>query len=782
VDVNVLLSPAVQSWSFAIVSGAQWLSASVDSDAVGNSHLMFAVNTSSLCSPGQGYPSSELEGRAEIIALSSLSGSLHVQQHVVTVVIYLTVLSPLAVVIPGASTQLFVWSASMPASSAPSRILNGGNAPLVVDSVTVVEVYPGDRLLSWSVEPQTMVVPSQGTADMTLFAAPGTAVPPDTYDAAVVFHTNVPQCGTADTLTLTVPWTVRVVDALLFPSGMSVALVAGQPPVVQLMSVVNFAGETVTCTVDTTDSLFGFNGPVWVWTSVTLLQLDAGALGSFQLMMTYPTDVLVAFVVQPVTVAVDVLCRRISDGGTLHNMTAVAAVTLMPAVPFADTSAAWFHFTVAAPGSMSVLAPGSTFLVVVLLRDVGGNVIPDIETVSAAITVSVSQDPDGSSLDAQLVTAATLENTTAPGALAYSVAMPVSLIGPVTVRVLVYGYPVPAGAANVLVVEPNCGSGEMLLPSTQLCTCIPGSYLEGTTGNCTKCPVGTYKPLAGSTTLSQCLPCTSGWYCDAGSVLPTARCPEPGFSCTTGTLTVQPGYWVENGANLTSALPMFAAVKCELIDACPNTDGSCRHGYEGRACATCTAGFAHLRLRCLACSSRALGIVLLLVWVAAVVLVSAFVLSLALEEIGVTRQRNAWVDVHGTLLSAQLLLLRDTLQILALQFQVPSQLPASTVLAAMSVAGPALGPGAWPPVLCAFTGSVTVMLLPLFVVPMITGAAIATSMLFAPSVWRQTVQRPLRLWRRVSTVVPPLVWFAYPSVVWATANRPGSLPALCFLG
>ena len=50
---------------------------------------------------------------------------------------------------------------------------------------------------------------------------------------------------------------------------------------------------------------------------------------------------------------------------------------------------------------------------------------------------------------------------------------------------------------------------------------------SGTGSNQPKCPAGTYSNMTGLRAVSDCTPCTEGYYCgDVGLTQPTAMCDE----------------------------------------------------------------------------------------------------------------------------------------------------------------------------------------------------------------------------------------------------------------
>lgn len=86
--------------------------------------------------------------------------------------------------------------------------------------------------------------------------------------------------------------------------------------------------------------------------------------------------------------------------------------------------------------------------------------------------------------------------------------------------------------------------------------CPVGLYCEAGTTNGTKCPAGTMRPYPGGKTLSDCQPCTGGYYCDQdGLSSPKGKCLQ-GYYCpseakitvpTPSTYQCPKGYYCGNG-------------------------------------------------------------------------------------------------------------------------------------------------------------------------------------------------------------------------------------------
>lgn len=123
-------------------------------------------------------------------------------------------------------------------------------------------------------------------------------------------------------------------------------------------------------------------------------------------------------------------------------------------------------------------------------------------------------------------------------------------------------------------------------------------------------------------------------------------CPSGlGFDCSSGVLTVSPGYWTPSlsvvNSSSTDSNNSLLVYKCPSVDACvggsvtasqlsvPNV---CGDGYSGELCSGCQAGWANTGGgKCVRCHSTGV-LVLSLILVPSVVLVILAVLVTALTH------------------------------------------------------------------------------------------------------------------------------------------------------
>ena len=141
--------------------------------------------------------------------------------------------------------------------------------------------------------------------------------------------------------------------------------------------------------------------------------------------------------------------------------------------------------------------------------------------------------------------------------------------------------------------------------------CTEGHYCAKGTIVPTPCPPGTFNPVNGSKVLGDCVPCTSGMYCEGyGNAAPTGPC-KRGYYCSGGAYTptqheVLPGYYSHAGAtNMTACSPgtynnkylQFNCTSCVEGYFCPNSGMSTYVNYLCIAGHYCPEGTA-IPVRC----------------------------------------------------------------------------------------------------------------------------------------------------------------------------------------
>ncbi|XP_061734344.1 neurogenic locus notch homolog protein 3-like [Nerophis ophidion] len=110
--------------------------------------------------------------------------------------------------------------------------------------------------------------------------------------------------------------------------------------------------------------------------------------------------------------------------------------------------------------------------------------------------------------------------------------------------------------------------------------CPSGTYCVEGSGEPELCPAGTFSPVPGLTTESDCQPCPAGFYCRA-----------PGLSAPTG--PCDEGYWCPTGQIVSKALPCPPGHFCLTGSAAPEPCplGTYQNREKQSACVTCEAGY-----------------------------------------------------------------------------------------------------------------------------------------------------------------------------------------------
>ncbi|KAJ1432528.1 hypothetical protein B484DRAFT_327254, partial [Ochromonadaceae sp. CCMP2298] len=68
-------------------------------------------------------------------------------------------------------------------------------------------------------------------------------------------------------------------------------------------------------------------------------------------------------------------------------------------------------------------------------------------------------------------------------------------------------------------------------------TCPAGYYCAEATSSPTRCPPGSYSPLTGNRNVSQCTPCTSGYYCELDGLTEVTGPCDAGYYCTISSIS-----------------------------------------------------------------------------------------------------------------------------------------------------------------------------------------------------------------------------------------------------
>ena len=726
-------------------------------------HFVVTASSSSLCPSNTAYSPLSLTG--EVTAFAAVSGWS--APYITTIPVAITVTTPVLEVFPLQLSHVFTSRLST-GQSAVVTITNSGNVPLMVSECVVDAASQFLAITVHSTLP--LVVPPLRSAVLALTVEVQGA-PSGEYEATLTLVSNQRSCSSpstpgANNVSVSIPWSVRVLDVLFFPSAGDATLPLSpdfEPPPLTL-SLANFGGDAIRCVFSLLRACDAFVNVSHVQPSS---QLAAGELWSFPIQCMYPVATTAATVACAITAA----CDRTSDGTSLPSQTVTIVGKRVIGAPHANSSTV--NITLPA-----IVRAGSTVSVAVRARDRAGNSITEPDVLSAAVTVNVRSW--GLDVSLPLLQAAVSQS----GEFEFNVTIPVTGLGGAThsaIVVSVSGEAPPGASAPLLLSNVTCPRGMVPDAAAATCVCDFGHYTNSSLAACVPCRAGTFQPITGNVSSTRCLACSNGWYCDAGSRLPSAECPPLGFDCSTGTLRVRAGYWINSSglhfdgvslvlsASESTGSANISATKCTIPEACPGGEGACALGYSGQRCARCQSAFASLQHRCFRQLPAVVSVLWMLLWILAVALSVALQVSVSYEERSVQRQRQMWVITQGALLCSELQLLSDGLQVMALQVLMPSQLPMQFFQGALWVTGAALGPGTWPPTVQLFTSRWSGLWLPAYALLGTVLLAVAASLLLATSVWKRKPQRPLNIGKRAAVATRLLLWFVFPSVLWALA-------------
>jgi len=106
------------------------------------------------------------------------------------------------------------------------------------------------------------------------------------------------------------------------------------------------------------------------------------------------------------------------------------------------------------------------------------------------------------------------------------------------------------------------------------------------------CPTGTFSPLSGLQSSTECLPCSAGRYCDrTNATTPAGPC-EAGFYCHNGSDTATPTTGHQGFAGICPAGSYCKEGDSSAPVACPEgTFNNNTHGRNMTDCTLCTSGY-----------------------------------------------------------------------------------------------------------------------------------------------------------------------------------------------
>ena len=584
-------SGVVSSWASSVVLGHQWLSASHNDSA-----LIVVVDTRGLCTTAGlvTYPATVLTGELEC----TTEGFGGANRYTTSLSVGVSVVTPLTAVAPLAVSQVLSSSSRSDGTSASSTVIisNAGNAPVSANITVAPNSASG---LVWRVEPAQVTVDAGMSASIEL-SVEYTGVAPDEYTSTVSVHTNQARCGGVGSELVTIPvhWSVRIADALLFPSVLNIALSPDSETAVLELFLANFAGEELTCNATLSD----VNHDDPCYEVLDILTTASSVVKSGELLTIIAASQHPGYLTERAEFqcSMTVSCERVASSEALPSQSVTVGVKLVTGQPSAVTSTA--RFVVPEP----FIAATSYLWLVVDGADRIGNPVTALDALSAAVTVEVELHNV-----AVLSLGVRSQQQLANGSVLFTYRVPAYFNGTVTLTALIDATIRPDSRVTVVVEPLRCPPGMTLNSLLTSCVCKAGWFLhDNDTSTCTMCPAGTYQPHVGNATRAQCVPCTTGWYCLAGSAAPTALCPSGGYDCSTGEMRLQRGFWVSANHssglsvvtpnNNSNPLALVAAVPsvCSIVEACPADDGSCGAGYTGRSCSQCAPGYSMIQSRC----------------------------------------------------------------------------------------------------------------------------------------------------------------------------------------
>ena len=672
-------------------------------------------------------------------------------------------------------------------------LTNLGNSQLNINDVSVS--VADERQVNVMVRNATVSASTVAAGQSALLMLESTAVnaPPDVYVAHVLLRTNAPRCGSVVQSVIAIPWTIQVASVLVFPTNSNVSVVPHAAARSIAFSFLNFVGESVRCRLHevgdniTSDAANGGSDgsdSSWITLSDRSRSFVAapGELAVVSVDVKLPSSVTcnnsaACFAIGERVFALQSACYR----GDEVQPVSVANLTIVahPVVGAVSSATSTVAFPAVFDHNSSIpsWALGAAIPFTVVLRDAAYQLVYSADNVLSLLSVTARIVDGGRETSQAADVAFVSSSNSSTGLVALTMSLPRGVFGAVTYSVLIGGSIVAhGGSVTVQYERPVCPVGFVVVTASWQCVCAAGRYFNASSDSCEICSNGTYKYRASNGSVSECVACAAGYFCLAGAVSPTALCPDYGMRCAAGVLSVLPGYWVHN----TTAYALVrqgvvndstaALSKCPLRDACDVSSGGCAEGYTGPGCAACSPSYAFVRYRCIQCVFAVVGGWLLLVYIALFVVVGGVIVTLSKPEPQVTMNRVAWITPQGAILTALLWVLLDLLQLVAVQSQIPSQLPPSFVVKLLAVTGVSLGPGTWPPTLCLFDSPYTALLFPvMFAVPA-SAAVWGVSLLLAPVVWKRSVLSKRLLWGRAVLCLRFVCWSLLPGAAWGVIS------------
>jgi hypothetical protein len=416
---------------------------------------------------------------------------------------------------------------------------------------SVVLENSGNGVLHWKVVPteawaSVVGVDSgallPGSSALVALKSSATGLPPSTYSSTLTIMTNEVSGMSLNPVVVntavgssnqTVPWTIQVVVALLFPTSASVRLTADSVTALSTFTVVNLAGAPIVAVIDTPSQ------HPWLTASVNssivkdadVLSVDVLSSFDFDILKTVPRNACVSFVsvdeacpLLSVTLLINITCWTEATADELAgNGTATIVKAGDQLSPLADVDTAYtqislppiiatVRFDVGKPSAKysrcrlrsmvaTSIAVFGTIQVGVALADGAGFSVPlNLEALQYVGLQFLSTSASEGTIHAT-VTSYDLDEESNE----IVVSIRAIELGALRIVVLVSGSVVSGSEESpvVHVVSPFCDASRYLQQTLdrKRCICQLGRYSDGS--SCLPCPAGTFQPRPQNITLPQ---------------------------------------------------------------------------------------------------------------------------------------------------------------------------------------------------------------------------------------------------------------------------------------
>lgn len=423
-----------------------------------------------------------------------------------------------------------------PASTASTTItlFNSGPGALVynipTDSRNVSVLIDGLGTIVWGVveQPYSGVILPNSFTVLSFQTISGT-LPAAGYSSSISIQTTQPLPSSSGIVNPTAPvslssgapmtisWGINILQALVFPPQQSLSLSPNQTAIVLSFAVANFAGSPVQVSPQ--------NGtlPDWMTLSLESDVVQNGNMVGFNITVQYPTvpsssrrlNSVCDIITLPDSVGPDSFINismalnawRLPPGITPETLPSVDNSVKIP-LPLQNISILATtvlgipsaRYSCAVPLDVTNCTVGNTVVILVVVRDAGGSLIPFSASSGSMISTSVTCFPSESCTQiisgAGLADVVNVYNTTDEGV--YSVEVQALATGPLLLQMSInqesVGSPIP-----LLVFGIVCPPHQLTLDGIR-CVCAAGYYFTSTVNGttCEPCRAGTHSRNPGS--------------------------------------------------------------------------------------------------------------------------------------------------------------------------------------------------------------------------------------------------------------------------------------------